>query len=127
MTDELFASPKSRTTVLLLAIFLGVFGAHRFHVGRIKSGILMPLTLGGMGLWYLYDIITISAGSFRDADGALVAEWEAETERLAPPGTAGAILDELDQLRVEVNDLHERLEFAERLLADPDRRPGPGA
>lgn len=127
MTDELFASPKSRTTVLLLAIFLGVFGAHRFHVGRIKSGILMPLTLGGMGLWYLYDIIMIAAGSFRDADGALVADWEAETERLAAPGTAGAILDELDQLRAEVNELHERLEFAERLLADPDRRPGPGA
>jgi hypothetical protein len=127
MTDELFASPKSRTTVLLLAIFLGVFGAHRFHVGRIRSGILMPLTLGGMGLWYLYDIITIAAGSFRDADGALVADWEAETERLAPPGTAGAILDELDQLRAEVNELHERLEFAERLLADPDRRTGPGA
>lgn len=127
MTDELFASPKSRTTVLLLAIFLGVFGAHRFHVGRIRSGILMPLTLGGMGLWWLYDIITISAGSFRDVDGALVADWEAETERLAPPGTAGAILDELDQLRAEVTDLHERLEFAERLLSDPDRRTGPSA
>lgn len=126
MTDDLFASPKSRTTVLLLAIFLGFAGAHRFHVGRIRSGIMMPLTLGGMGLWWLYDIITIAAGSFRDGDGALVAEWEAETERLAPPGTAGAILDELDQLRAEVNDLHERLEFAERLLANPDARPGPG-
>jgi TM2 domain-containing membrane protein YozV len=125
MTDELFASPKSRTTVMLLCIFVGVFGAHRFHVGKVRSGLLMLLTLGGMGLWWLYDIITIAGGSFRDADGALVAHWEPETDRLAPPGTAGAILDELDQLRAEVNDLHERLEFAERLLSDPTRRPGP--
>ncbi len=126
MTDDLFASPKSRTTVLLLAIFLGVFGAHRFHVGRIGSGVLMPLTLGGFGLWWLYDIITIASGGFRDAEGALVAEWEPETDRLLPTGTAGAILEELDQLRAEMADLHERMEFTERLLADPDRRPGTG-
>ncbi|MDX2206286.1 MAG: TM2 domain-containing protein [Gemmatimonadales bacterium] len=125
MTDDIFASPKSRTTVMLLAAFLGVFGAHRFHVGKIRSGVLMALTLGGLGLWWLYDIITIASGSFRDDDGALVANWEPEADRLAPPETAGAILEELDQLRLDIGELHERLEFAERLLADPERRPGP--
>lgn len=127
MTDDIFASPRSRTTTLLLCIFLGMFGAHRFHAGRIRSGILQLLTLGGMGLWWVYDIITVASGSFRDGDGALIADWEAEETRLAPPGTAAAILDELDQLRADVGDLHERLEFAERLLADPTRRPGPEA
>ena len=63
----------------------------------------------------------IAAGSFRDGDGLLVSNWEPESERLVPPGTAGAILDELDQLRAEVSELHERLDFAERMLADPDR------
>lgn len=126
MSDELFASPKSRLVTMLLAFFLGVFGVHRFYVGKIQSGILMALTLGGLGIWWLADNIMILAGSFRDADGQLVSNWEPEADRIASPGTAGAILDELDQLRADVAELQERLDFAERMLADPDRpTPGP--
>lgn len=121
MSDDLFASPKSRLTTQLLAIFLGVFGAHRFYVGKTQTGILQALTLGGMGLWYIYDNIVIAAGSFRDAEGMLVANWEPESDRLVPPGTAAAILDELDALRAEVSELHERVEFTERLLSNPDQ------
>lgn len=119
MSDDLFASPKSRTTAQLLSIFLGVFGAHRFYVGKTQTGILMACTLGGLGIWYLYDLIMIAAGSFRDADGLLIVNWEPEGDQLLP-GTAASILDELDALRAEVSDLHERVEFAERLLANPD-------
>ncbi|MEP6590552.1 MAG: TM2 domain-containing protein [Gemmatimonadota bacterium] len=126
MNDELFASPKSRLTTQLLAIFLGVFGAHRFYVGKTQSGILQACTLGGLGLWYLYDNIMIAVGSFRDADGLLVADWEPETDRLVPPGTAAAMLDELDALRLEVSELHDRLDFAERIISTPDApRPDP--
>ena len=121
MTDELFASPKSRTTAQLLSIFLGVFGAHRFYVGKTQSAILMACTLGGLGVWYMYDLIMIAAGSFRDADGLLIVNWEPEGDHLLPPSTAASILDELDALRAEVSDLHERVEFAERLLANPDQ------
>lgn len=120
MNDDIFASPKSRLTTQLLAIFLGVFGAHRFYVGRTRSAVLQACTLGGLGLWWVYDNIMIAVGSFRDAEGMLVADWEPETERLAPPGTTAGILDELDALRLEVSELHERVEFAERLLAHPD-------
>jgi hypothetical protein len=122
MTDDLFASPKSRLTAQLLAIFLGMFGAHRFYVGKTQSAILQACTLGGLGLWYLYDNIMIAAGSFRDADGALVANWEPETDRLISPGTAAAIFDELDGLRGEVTELHDRLAFTERLLGQAARR-----
>jgi hypothetical protein len=104
----------------MLAIFLGVFGAHRFYVGKTQTAILQAITLGGLGLWYVYDNIMIAAGSFRDGEGLLVANWEPESERLVPPGTAAAILDELDALRAEGSDLHERVEFAERLLSNPD-------
>jgi hypothetical protein len=122
MTDDLFASPKSRLTAQLLAVFLGMFGAHRFYVGKTQSAILQACTLGGLGLWYLYDNIMIAAGSFRDADGALVANWEPETDRLISPGTAAAIFDELDGLRGEVTELHDRLAFTERLLGQAARR-----
>lgn len=123
MPDDLFASPRSRTVALLLAFFLGVFGAHRFYAGKIQTGILQALTLGGLGLWWLYDNIMILAGSFRDKEGLLIANWEPESDRMVQPGTAGAIFDELDQLRSEVAQLHERLDFAERLLVDPERGP----
>ncbi len=120
--DELFASPKSRLTTMLLGSILGVFGAHRFHVGRPGSGVLMAVTLGGCGIWYLYDCIVIASGSFRDGEGRLISNWDPETARLVPPGTAASILDELDALRAEVGELQERVAFSERLLSDPTRR-----
>ena len=39
---------------------------------------------------------------------------------MAPPAADPAILEELDHIRAELSELHERIEFAERLLAKPD-------
>jgi hypothetical protein len=125
--DEMFASPRSRTVALLLAFFLGVFGAHRFYVGKTGTAVLQLFTLGGLGLWWLADNIMIAAGAFRDSEGRLVSSWEPESEHLVTSGTAASILDELDNLRAEVAELHERVEFTERLLADPARQPRPPA
>ena len=126
-TDELFSSPRSRTTALVLAIVLGFVGAHRFYVGKRGTGVLMALTLGGMGLWWLYDIILIASQAFRDEEGRLVADWDPESHHLAAAGSAASILDELDALRAEMGDLHERLEFTERMLSRGDRQPIPPA
>lgn len=121
MTDDLFPSPKSRLSTQMFAFFLGVFGAHRFYVGKVQSGLLMLFTFGGLGVWWLYDNIAILTGTFRDADGLLVSNWEQETDRIVPASSGAALLDELDQLRADVNELQERVDFAERLLADPER------
>jgi hypothetical protein len=123
--DELFASPRSRTVALILAVTLGIFGAHRFYVGRTKTAVLQLLTGGGLGLWWLADVIIVGTGAFRDDEGRLVSNWEPESDHLVTSGTAANILDELDALRAEVSELHERVEFAERLLADPAQRRSP--
>jgi len=54
---------------LLLCIFLGGIGAHRFYVKKIGTGILMLITLGGCGIWVLIDLIMIVTGKFTDSDG----------------------------------------------------------
>ena len=117
------ASPRSRGVALALAIVLGPFGAHRFYVGRIGSAVAQLLTLGGLGLWAIYDAIMIGTGNFRDAQDRRLLDWD-PTERDDPyRELPPAVAAELAQLRSELDDMHERLDFAERML---QRLPAPG-
>jgi len=110
------SSDKSRGVAFALSVLLGWAGAHRFYVGKVGTGILMLCTLGGMGIWYLYDAIMIASGSFRDAQGRRLVIWDPDTaEQMSP--FRDEVLDELDSLRREVAELSERVDFAERLLA----------
>ena len=68
-------SEKKLLPVFLLCFCLGVFGVHRFYVGKIGIGILMIVTLGGLGVWYLIDLIMIIIGSFTDKEGNKITEW----------------------------------------------------
>ena len=61
--------------LLLLWFFLGMFGAHRFYAGKIGTGILQLLTFGGLGIWWLVDMIFIVTSNFRDSDGQKITEW----------------------------------------------------
>jgi len=62
-------SRKSKTVALLLCIFLGGVGAHKFYVGKVGMGILYLLTVGFFGIGWLIDIILIATGSFKDEFG----------------------------------------------------------
>ena len=62
-------SEKEFVPTLLLCFFLGPLGVHRFYVGKIGTGILMLITLGGFGIWALIDLIMIIVGSFKDKKG----------------------------------------------------------
>ena len=57
----------------LLAMFLGGFGIHRFYVGKIGTGILMLLTLGGFGIWALIDYIIVITDGFTDSEGRVIS------------------------------------------------------
>ena len=62
-------SDKEWLVTLLLSIFVGSLGVHRFYVGKIGTGILQLITLGGCGIWTLIDIVMIVTGNFKDKDG----------------------------------------------------------
>jgi len=74
-------SKKSRTSAFLLSFFLGIFGAHRFYVGKGGSAVamlLLSISFIGLiisGVWNLVDWITILSGNFKDKDGLVVSEW----------------------------------------------------
>lgn len=70
------ASDKSWLATILLASFLGVFGAHRFYVGRKRSAVLQLLFgWASLFIWNLVDWIMIASGRFKDADGKVVSSW----------------------------------------------------
>ena len=72
---ELDASDKNRLLAALLAFFFGVFGAHRFYVGKVGTGIAQLLTIGGLGIWSFIDFLIILFGEFTDADGFKIRNW----------------------------------------------------
>ncbi len=69
-------SHYSRTVALLLCMFLGGYGAHRFYVGKVGSGLLWLCTAGLFGIGSLIDLIMIASGSFTDDHGRAVYSWD---------------------------------------------------
>jgi TM2 domain-containing membrane protein YozV len=48
------------TIAWVLLTFLGLFGIHRFYMGKVVSGIIYLLTGGLLGIGYLYDYCTLN-------------------------------------------------------------------
>lgn len=64
--SELHISSKSRGTATALCLFLGMFGVHRYYVGKIKTGVLWTLTFGLLGFGWIFDCFALLSGRFRD-------------------------------------------------------------
>lgn len=69
MVRMVYISPKKQAVALILCLFLGMLGAHKFYVGKIGMGIIYFLTGGLFGIGWIVDIILIAVGSFKDRYG----------------------------------------------------------
>jgi hypothetical protein len=72
MTPPVF-SKRTWMAALLLSVFVGGLGVDRFYLGRVPSGILKLLTLGGLGIWTLIDIILVATNRMTDGEGRPLA------------------------------------------------------
>lgn len=125
-SDEPDVSDRSRGVAFALGFFGGFFGLHRFYVGKIGTGIAMLCTGGGVGIWWLYDMVLLATGEFRDAQDLPVRNWAVEEPRHGgrrSDARVEAVEQELSALRDQFNDLAERVDFAERMLAQQRERP----
>src|SRR6267378_8387011 len=134
--DEAFQqepiSKRSRGAALGLCAFGGIFGLHRFYVEKPKTAIAMLFTMGGCFVWWLYDLVLLAAGEFRDSDDLPLRNWgvsESSFEQHRLVGRAEQRINEIeeqfDALRQQFNDLAERVDFAERMLAQHRETPRP--
>lgn len=67
-------SDKKKWTAFWLCFFLGMFGAHRFYVGKIGTGLLYIFTGGCFFVGAFIDLFVILFGNFRDKDGLRVKQ-----------------------------------------------------
>ena len=85
-------SPQSRLVTVLLTLFLGIFGTHRFYIGKIRTAIVMLIlsilylvtvrfwgiafiALAVMGIWALIDFIFAAFKTMEDRDSYPIKNW----------------------------------------------------
>lgn len=65
-------SGKSYLVTLLLVVFLGILGVHRFYTGKKATGVLYLFTFGGLGIGWIVDMILVAIGMFPDKERHII-------------------------------------------------------
>lgn len=66
-------SKRNFIVAAMLSYFLGIVGADRFYLGYYALGALKLMTVGGLGVWYLGDLVLLLLGILPDVDGRPLA------------------------------------------------------
>jgi len=61
-------SPTNAWLLLIVCLFIGVFGIHRFMTGQVLWGIIYLFTFGFFGIGWLMDCALILFGAYRDSE-----------------------------------------------------------
>ncbi|MEV4736480.1 MULTISPECIES: Ltp family lipoprotein [unclassified Microbacterium] len=75
-TPAVATGTKSFLATWLLSLLLGILGVDRFYLGKVGTGILKLITIGGLGIWALIDLILVLTGSTRDSRGLALAGYQ---------------------------------------------------
>src|SRR5436190_16572876 len=85
-------SDKIILPAFLLAFFFGVFGAHRFYVGKVGTGLAQLFTFGACGIWSTVDWILLVCKAFTDSEGKRLTEWvDPDRATRTPPTQTGSM------------------------------------
>lgn len=70
------SNQKDFLLTAMFSLFLGMLGVDRFYLGYLGLGILKLITFGGLGIWYVIDLILILTGNMKSRNGQLLAGRE---------------------------------------------------
>ena len=69
-------SEKSQGVALLLGVFLGALAGHKWYLGNPwYINLLFIVTLGGLGVWWIIDMIRIITGDYKPHNGSYKADF----------------------------------------------------
>lgn len=76
LTPPVPPPPRSFIATWMFSWLLGFLGVDRFYLGKVGTGVLKLLTIGGLGIWWLIDLILTLSGVQRDKEGRLLPDFE---------------------------------------------------
>lgn len=68
-TGRAAAPERAFLAAWLLSLFLGIFGADRFYLGKYKTAVVKLLTFGGLFVWAFVDLVLLVLNQTSDAAG----------------------------------------------------------
>lgn len=63
---------KNKLILILLSYLLGVFGIDRMYLGCWGTGFIKLFTIGGLGIWYMIDLVLIIANCLSSSNSPVL-------------------------------------------------------